>query len=186
VSKDNAADSRVDFRDLVVNGLSARRHALTVAALSLAIGVLAACGLNAPDPAGKGGLVGHISGTSDVAGQPGDPAIGGGGLAVIPIAGMDGRFWDLTGDEPVANPLAWSHLTTQLSPAQVTQLDGTVASIDGDGDFRLHVRPGVYAVCYWRNGIGGRVAGCSAVELPTEGEIKATRGEAGFHIGVVD
>ena len=38
----------------------------------------------------------------------------------------------------------------------------------------------------WRSGIGGKVAGCSAVELPTEGELKATRGEAGFHIGVVD
>ena len=165
---------------------AAGRHALAGAALSLAMGVLAACGSDAPDPAGSGGLVGHMSGTSDVAGQPGDPAVGGGGLAVIPIAVMDGPFWDLTAEEPVANPLAWSHLTPQLSQAQVTQLGGKVASIDGDGDFRLHVRPGEYAVCYWRDGIGGRIAGCSAVELPTEGELEATRGEAGFHIGVVD
>jgi len=166
--------------------LSARRHILVGAALSIAMAVLAACGSASPDPAGSGGLVGHMSGTSDVAGQPGDPAIGGGGLAVIPIAAMDRPFWDLTAEEPVANPLAWSHLTPQLSQAQVTQLGGTVASIDGDGDFRLHVRPGEHAVCYWRNGIGGRVAGCSAVELPAEGELKATRGEAGFHIGIVD
>ena len=61
-----------------------------------------------------------------------------------------------------------------------------MASIEGDGDFRLHVRPGDYAVCYWRTGIGGRAAGCFVVELPTEGELKATRGEAGFSIGLVD
>ena len=155
-------------------------------ALSLAMGVLAACGSNAPDPAGSGGLVGRMSGTSDVEGQPGLGSIGGGGLAVIPIAAMEGPFWDLVGEEPVANPLAWSHLTPKLGQVQVAELGGKATAIDGDGDFRLHVRPGDYAVCYWRNGIGGRVAGCSAVELPAEGELKATRGEAGFHIGVVD
>ena len=159
---------------------------LTGVALALAVGVLAACGVDGPDPAGSGGLVGHMSGTSDVAGQPGDPAVAGGSLAVIPIAAMDGPFWDLTGEAPVGNPLAWSHLTPQLSQAQVTRLGGTVASIDGDGDFRIHAQPGEYAVCYWRNGSGGGVAGCSAVELPAEGELEATRGEAGFHIGVVD
>lgn len=183
---DNMAGGQEDFRDPPANGSSARHHVLTVAALSLALGVLAACGPDAPDPAGSGGVVGHMSGTSDVEGQPGDPALGGGGLAVVPIAAMDGPFWDLVDEEPVANPLAWSHLTPQLSQAQVTRLGGTVASIDGNGDFRLHEPPGEYAVCYWRNGIGGRVAGCSAVELPTEGELRATRGEGGFHIGVAD
>ena len=185
-SNDKAADGRQDLRDPVVTGLSARRNALACAALALALGVLAACGSNRPDPAGSGGLVGHMSGTSDVAGQPGLGSIGGGGLAVIPIAAMDGPFWELTGEKPVANPPAWSHLTPQLSQAQVARLGGTVASIDGDGDFRLHVDPGEYAVCYWRNGTGGRVTGCSAVALPPEGELKATRGEAGFHIGVVE
>ena len=127
-----------------------------------------------------------MSGTSDVAGQPGASAIGGGGLAAIPLAAMDSRFWDLTGEKPVANPLAWSSLTPQLSRAQVAQLGGTVASIDDDGDFRLHARPGEYAVCYWPSGIGGTIWGCTAVELPTEGELRATFGEAGFHIGVLD
>jgi hypothetical protein len=165
---------------------AAGAHALVGAALSLLMGALAACGSGAPDPAGKGGLVGHMSGTSDVAGQPGLGSIGGGGLAAIPIAAMDGPFWELTGEDPVADPLAWSYLTPQLDRAQVARLGGEVASIDGDGDFRLHVRPGEYAVCYWHNGTEGRITGCSAVELPAEGELEATRGEAGFHIGVVD
>ena len=150
------------------------------------MGLLVGCGSATPDPAGSGGLVGHMSGTSDVEGQPGDPAIGGGGLAVIPIVAMDGPFWDLTGEDPVADPRAWSYLAPQLSEAQVIQLGGTVASIDGDGDFRVKAPPGEYAVCYWPSGPGGRIWGCSAVELPTEGQLEATWGEGGFHIGVVD
>jgi hypothetical protein len=126
-----------------------------------------------------------MSGTSDVAGQAGDPAVGGGVLAMVPIAAMDGPFWDLTGEDPVANPLAWSDLTAQLSQAQVTRLGGKVATIDGDGDFRVKAPPGEYAVCYWPSPAGSRIWGCSAVELPTEGELEASWGEAGFHIGVV-
>ncbi|WP_159081398.1 hypothetical protein [Nocardioides sediminis] len=161
--------------------MSERRYA-TAAALSLAMGLLAGCG---PSPAGSGGLVGHMSGTSDVAGQPGDPAVGGGMLAIVPIAAMDGPFWELTGEDRVADPLAWSHLSAQLSEAQVTQLGGKVATIDGDGDFRVKEPPGEYAVCYWPSAVGSRIWGCSAVELPTEGELEALWGEAGFHLGVV-
>ena len=164
------------------HGPSVRRHVLAGAALLLAMGVLAACG---PNPAGSGGLDGHMSGTSDVAGQPGDPAVGGGVLAVVPIAAMDGSFWDLTGEDPVADPLAWSHLTAQLSQAQVTRLGGSVVTIDDEGDFRVKAPPGEYAVCYWPTPAGRQIWGCSAVELRTEGELKASWGEAGFHIGVV-
>jgi hypothetical protein len=167
-----------------VTGYAARCHVAASAALLTCL--LAACGSSGPDPVGSGGLVGHVSGTSDVAGQWGDPAVGGGGLAVIPIAAMDGPFWELTGKEQVADPLAWSHLTPNLSRAQVIQLGGTVASIDADGDFRLHLRPGEHAVCYWPHGTGGRTTGCAAAELPAEGELRATFGEAGFHIDVVD
>jgi len=163
----------------------AGRRALAGAVLSLAVPLLAACG---PDPAGSGGVVGHMSGTSDVAGLPGNPDIGGGGLAVIPIAAMDGPFWELTGAERVADPQAWVNLAPQLSEAQVVQMGGTVAPIEDDGDFRLIVPPGEHLVCYWSGDmpgdIGGTVWGCAAVELPTEGELKASWGEGGFHIGV--
>jgi hypothetical protein len=170
------------LRSACVKGMSARRRVLASAVLSLAMSVLAACG---PNPAGSGGLVGHMSRTSDVAGQPGDPDVGGGMLAIVPIVAMDGPFWGLTGEDPVANPLAWSHLTAQLSQAQVTRLGGKVATIDRDGDFRVKAPSGEYAVCYWPSPAGSRIWGCSAVELPTEGELKAFWGEAGFHIGVV-
>lgn len=173
--------AELSLRSAGVNGMPARRQAVTGAALSLAMGVLAACG---PNPAGSGGLVGHMSGTSDVAGQPGDPAVAGGMLAIVPIAAMDGPFWDLTGGDPVANPLAWSHLTAQLSQTQVTRLGGTVARIDRDGDFRVKAPPGEYAVCYSPTPGGSRIWGCSAVKLPGQGELKAFWGEAGFHIEV--
>ena len=84
----------------------AGRQALAGTALSLAMGFLAACDSDSPDPSGSGGLVGRLSGTSDVEGQPGDPAAGGGGLAVIPMGAMEGPFWDLTGEERVADPQA--------------------------------------------------------------------------------
>jgi hypothetical protein len=172
----------LSLRSAGVNGMPTRRL-MAGAGLSLALGVLSACG---PSPAGSGGLVGHMSGTSDVAGQPGDPALGGGVLAIVPIEAMDGPFWDATGEDPVANPRAWSHLTLQLNQAQVTRLGGKVATIDGDGDFRVKAPPGEYAVCYWPSPAGSRIWGCSLVELPTEGELNAFWGEAGFHIEVVD
>jgi hypothetical protein len=165
------------------NGISARRWVLSGATLSLAMGALAACG---PNPAGSGGLVGHMSGTSDVAGQPGDPAIGGGVLAIIPLAAMGGPFGEPADEDPVANPRAWSHLSVQLSQMEVARLGGKVATIDGDGDFRVKAPPGEYAVCYWPSPTGTRIWGCSAVELPTDGELKAFWGEAGFHVKVVN
>jgi hypothetical protein len=162
------------------------RTGLACTALSLAMGLLAACGSDSPDPAGSGGMVGHMAGTSDVEGQPGDPAIGGGGLAVIPIAAMDGPFWDLTEQERVADPRGWAHLVLSLSVAHVSRLDGTALPIDDDGDFRVEVPPGEYAVCYWSSEIGGRVTGCDAVGLSAEGELAASRGEGGFHISAAD
>lgn len=164
---------------------AAGRHALAGIALALATGFLPACGWDSPDPAGSGGLVGHMSGTSDVAGQPGDPALEGGGLAVIPIAAMDGPLWDLTDQEPAADERRWAYLPLLLSEAQVSQLDGTVVPIDAEGDFRVKVPPGQYAVCHWSNHIGGGVTGCDAIDLPAEGELAAADGEAGFHIWVV-
>ena len=178
-----------------VAGRHAGRRVLAAAALSLAMGLRAACGSDSPDSpdpsgsgspdsSGLGGLVGHMSGTSDVEGQPGDPAAGGGGLAVIPIAAMDGPFWDLTGEELVADPQGWAYLAPQLSEVNVSQLGGKVVPIDGEGNFGLSVPPREYAVCYWPGDIGGRLTGCDAVELPTEGELEASWGEAGFHISV--
>lgn len=164
----------------------AGRRTVAGVVLTLATGLLAACGPDSPDPAGSGGLVGHMSGTSDVEGQPGDPDAGGGGLAVVPIEAMDGPFWDLTGAERVADPQGWSYLATQLTEAQVAELGGEAASVDDDGDFRLTVPPGEYAVCYWPGRLGGRVTGCDAVDLPTEGELEASWGEGGFHLGLAD
>ena len=166
-------------------GLVPARQVVAVGVLSLTA-LLASCGSHPPDSAGAGGLVGHMSHTSDVEGQPGDPAVRGGGLAVIPIAAMDGAFWRLTGEERVADPRGWAHLATQLSVEQVSELDGTVSPTDGGGDFRLSAPAGEYAVCYWPHDIGGRVTGCEAIDLPAEGDLEATWGEGGFHIRVAD
>lgn len=166
---------------------TAGRQGVAFTALSsLAMGLLAACGSDVPDPAGSGGMVGHMSGTSDVEGQPGDPTVGGGGLAVVPIAAMDGPFWDLTDQDRVDNPRGWAYLVLSLSEAHVSELDGTVVPIDDEGDFRVEVPPGKYAVCYWSSKIGARVTGCDAIALSAKGELEASWGEGGFHVGAAD
>lgn len=160
---------------------AAGRVAIAGGVLTLVMGLLTACG---PDPAGSGGLVGRLTGTSDVAGQPGGYAIGGGGLAILPIAVMDGPFWELTGAEPIADPQEWAYLGATLSESDVSELGGTVTPIEKGGDFRITAPPGQYAICYWSDGIGGVVTGCSDLELPREGELAAYWGEAGFNIAV--
>jgi len=159
----------------------AGRVAIAGGVLTLAMSLLAACG---PNPAGSGGLVGRLTGTSDVAHLPGGYPIGGGGLTILPIAVMEGPFWELTGAEPLADPQEWAYLVVTLSESDVSELGGTVTPIEEDGDFRITAQPGEYAVCYWLDDIGGRVTGCSGLELPREGELAAYWGEAGFHIAV--
>jgi hypothetical protein len=158
----------------------AGRVAIAGGVLTLAMGFLTACG---PDPAGSGWLVGRLTGTSDVANLPGGDPIGGGGLAVLPIIVMDGLFWELTGAEPLADPPAGAGLIVPLSESDVSELGGMVTPIADDGEFRITAQPGEYAICYWSVKSGGRVSGCSDLELPREGELAAFWGEGGFHIG---
>lgn len=160
---------------------AARRAALAGSVLALALGLLTACG---PDPVGSGGLVGRLTGTSDVEGVPGGYAIGGGGLAILPIAVMDGPLWELTGAEPLANPREWATLGMTLSQSDVSELGGTVTRIEEDGDFRITAPSGEYAICYWQQRIGGEASGCADLALPREGKLAASWGEAGFHIAV--
>lgn len=159
----------------------AGRVATAGGVLTLALGLFTACG---PSPAGSGGLVGHMSGTSDVAGQRGLSSVSGGGLAILPIAVMNGPFWELTGAEPLADPQAWAGLIVSLSESDVAELGGTVALIDEDGDFRITAPLGEYAICYWSQRIGNRISGCSDLELPHEGELQASYGEGGFGVTV--
>ncbi|MBM7829729.1 hypothetical protein JOE59_000434 [Agromyces cerinus] len=111
-----------------------------------------------------------------------DYAIGGGGLAVLPIEVMDGPFWEVTGEEPITDPDQWGNVATKLSEADVSQLGGTTSLIEEDGDFRIIASPGEYVVCYWRGTVGGRVSGCSHLELPREGELVAAWNDGGFGI----
>jgi hypothetical protein len=161
---------------------AACRVAIVGGLLTLALGLLTACG---PSPAGSGGLVGRMTGISDLGGVP-DYPIGGGGLAILPIAVMDRPFWELTGAEPIADPQEWVSVGGTLSESDVSELGGTVTPIEEDGDFRITAQPGEYAICYWLQRIGGGVSGCSELELPREGELAAYYGEAGFHIVVTE
>jgi len=159
----------------------AGRVAVAGGVLTLATGLLTACG---PDPAGSGGLVGRMTGNSDVADVPGGHSVGGGGLAIVPIAVMDRAFWELTGSEPIDDPQEWDVLGVTLTEADVSELFGTITPIEDDGDFRIIAEPGEYAICYWPQRIGGGVWGCSELEIPRVGELAASWGEAGFHIAV--
>lgn len=159
---------------------------VSIAARVGAVGVVAlTMGLTAcePTPAGSGGLVGRMMGISDVAGTS-DYAIGGGGLAILPIEVMEGPFWEVTGAQPIADPQEWNYLGGRLSESDVSQLGGMVTPIEEDGDFRITAPPGEYAVCYWLQRIGGEISGCSRLELPHGGELMASWGEAGFEIAV--
>ena len=164
----------------------ASRGAFAGGALALAVALLSGCATGPADPAGSGGIVGHMSGTSDVEGQPGDPAAAGGGLAFLPVAAMAGAFWEAAGEEPLEDPESWSHLAARLDEAAVSELGGDVVPIDGEGGFRVTAPPAEYAVCYCAGDIGGRITGCDTLELPPEGELEASWGEAGFHIRVAD
>jgi hypothetical protein len=124
-----------------------------------------------------------MTGISDVGGVP-DYPIGGGGLAILPIAVMDGPFWELTGAEPIADAQEWVSVVGTLSESDVSELRGTVAPIEEDGEFRITAQPGEYAICYWLQRIGGGVSGCAELELPREGELAGYYGEAGFHLAV--
>jgi hypothetical protein len=159
------------------------RRTLVALVLSATIASLAACSAAPTAPGPAGGLVGQMSGTSDVAGQQGDPALGG-RLAVIPIAAMDGPFWTLTEEDPILDPQEWAHVAVRLSEDDVTELGGTTAVIDADGAFRLEIPPAEYAVCYQPG--DARITGCDAIALPASGAVEATWGEAGFHIAVAD
>lgn len=98
---------------------AAGRVAIACGVLTLVLGLLTACG---PDPAGSGGLVGRMTATSDVGGVPGGDPVSGGGLAILPIAVMDGPFWELTGTEPLADPQEWSFMGATLSESDVSEL----------------------------------------------------------------
>lgn len=155
------------------------RAAISGVAITLVLGLLTACG---PTPAGSGGLVGRMMGIDDT-GLP-DHAIGGGGLAVLPVDVMDGPFWEATGEMPITNPDEWVNVVAKLSEADVAELGGTTSVIEEDGDFRITARPGEYVVCYWLGHVGVRVTGCADLELPREGELAASYGEGGFGIAV--
>lgn len=156
---------------------TAGRVAISGVTVMLVLGLLTACG---PNPAGSGGLVGQLKGVDDTG--AGEYAIGGGGLAVIPVEAMDGPFWDLTGLEPIDDPEQWGNVVTKLSEADVAELGGTTSVIEEDGDFRVTSPPGEYVVCRWRSGIGGKVVGCAYLKLPREGELAAYWNDGGFGI----
>jgi hypothetical protein len=158
-----------------------RSTALPVLVLSGTL--LVACG---PNPAGSGGLVGQVRGTSDVEGQRGDPGVGGGGIGAVPISALD-AFWQEVGEEPVTDPAEWSSVRWDLTRPDVQRLGGVVAEVEEDGAFRLHASPGEHVVCYWPSrGEASSVTGCDAVVLPEEGGLDASIGEAGFDIRVAD
>jgi len=69
-----------------------------------------------------------------------------------------------------------------LSEADVGELGGTTSVIEEDGDFRITASPGEYVVCYWPASVGGRVTGCTHLELPREGELVAAWSDGGFGI----
>lgn len=108
----------------------------------------------------------------------------GGGLLLIPQASVP-ALWDRA-DGTVPADLRTEGL--DVSAGAVAELGGVVLTVDGGGHFRV-TRTGPHLLCFFHEAItsdtaDARPAGCSEVNLPARGQIRATFGEGGFHAEV--
>ena len=133
---------------------------------------------NAPPP-GRGGVVGRYW-LNDDTGFPDSPAKEG-RLLVVPGMTVEG-LWpdDLDADD---GPGPW--YTTFTADYDLDQLKeqygATAVEVADNGRFRVVAPPGPTVIC----DIGrGGLLGCSDVDLPEDGTLRADAGEFGFRIVV--
>lgn len=133
---------------------------------------------NAPPP-GEGGVVGRYW-LKDDTGRP-DRAANGGRLLVVPGVTVEGLWPNALDDENRTGPW-YRSLTAGYDFDQLKEQYGaTIVEISNNGRFRVVAPPGPTIIC----DIGmGRMSGCSDVNLPERGTLRADAGEFGFVIYV--
>jgi hypothetical protein len=108
----------------------------------------------------------------------------GGGLLLVPV-GSVAALWELGEDGAPEDPRSAS---IDVSPGAVADLGAVVVTVDGRGHFTV-TRTGPHVLCFFHEPITSdtsvvRTAGCSEVDLPAQGKVRATFGEGGFHAEV--
>lgn len=161
---------------------SGRRRVVALALATVVTTMAGGCGVRAPDPPANG-IAGTIVGTDDT-GLPDSPS-GGGWIVAIPAEHIEDvvtvarkRHKDLRlRDLPYAGFV--------LDDRTVKTWGAVLAEVDDDGRFTMVVT-GPHLFCRVREGdTGQRLArGCDDVSPPAGGTVRATVGEAGFHIGL--
>lgn len=148
-----------------------------LAAVAVAGGVVLAQS-NAPPP-GEGGVTGRFW-LKDDTGMPDSPASGG-RLLVVPGVTVEG-LWP---DDLDASNSTGPWYTTLVARFDLDQLEeqygATVVDVADNGRFRVVTPPGPTVIC--DIGTGG-ISGCSDVDLPEHGTLRADAGEFGFRIVV--
>ncbi|WP_315098910.1 hypothetical protein [uncultured Cellulomonas sp.] len=75
----------------------------------------------------------------------------------------------------------------RLEAGDVTAAGGVVAPVGGGGRFSLDVPAGPTLVCWARGTVDElSTSGCGELDLPEDGRVRATFGEGGFSVSVVD
>ena len=131
---------------------------------------------NAPPP-GEGGVVGRYW-LKDDTGLPDTPADEG-RLLVVPGVTVEGLWPNALGDGNRTGPW-YTTLTAGYDFDQLEEQYGaTIVEIASNGRFRVVAPLGPTIIC----NIGrGRMLGCSDVDLPEHGTLRADSGEFGFRI----
>ena len=132
---------------------------------------------NAPPP-GKGGMTGRYW-LHDDTGLPDIPANKGQFLVVPGVT-----VYDLWPEEVDPDVDRW--FNTFMADFEFEELEekyaATLVDVQRNGRFRVQAPPGPTVIC--RIGLLGGVFGCSELDLPESGSLKASSSEGGFRIDV--
>ena len=155
------------------------RLGTAAAALVVTVSLVALVGCGGPD-----GIEGTVVAVTGSGTSSKDRALGGGWIAVLEDDSLLGFLTGSGIDAPTTDELP--SLAGRVLHDDVTRAGGTLATIDADGKFTLRAT-GRHTVC--RLVEAGQVdllKGCAVVDLPTNGRLRLSTGEAGLHAALDD
>ena len=145
------------------------------------VAVVASCGLAFgyldAQPPGEGGVTGRYVGVDDTGNR--DLPLDDGTFLVIPGATVLEVWPDVA--EPSDGP-NYRNIRPHVDIDELgAQFGAVLVEVQPNGRFRVTTPPGPTVVCL---SLGSTVAGCVEIDLPEDGSLRATFGEAGFSIRV--
>lgn len=127
-------------------------------------------------------LPGRLVSVDDTGG--GEHGIGRGWMLAVP-ADRAADLW-AAGGLPEA-PAALLDVRVELAEPEIDELGGVIAEITDAGRFRLDAPEGPGVICWLLSAEADDVMfsrGCAEVDVPSDGTLRATWGEAGFFVEV--